>query len=281
MDFLAFAFGGLFLLLASLHDLKTREVPDMLSYGLIFFALSFRLAETLITNNWTPLLSSLVGASVMFIIGLILFYAGQWGGADSKLLVGMGALLGLGFGTWDAALFLLLVLIAGAFYGIIYSIGLAIIHRKNFMSRFKQNLRAHARLRRIVVLICLLLIILVVILSPAYKILLGTLAVMAYLTFNLWLVVRSVEQSILIKRYPVEKLTEGDWINEEVIVNGKKLAGPDDLGVTKKQIAKIKNAGVKEVIVKEGIPFVPSFLLASILLWLFAESVRTAVLNVL
>jgi len=45
------------------------------------------------------------------------------------------------------------------------------------------------------------------------------------------------------------------------------VCGPGDLGITNQQIALLKQHGIKHVVVKEGIPFVPSFLIAYVALW--------------
>ena len=63
-----------------------------------------------------------------------------------------------------------------------------------------------------------------------------------------------------------EKLTEGDWIVNDVKVDGKYICGPKDLGIEMQQIKKLialkKRGKIRKVLMKEGIPFVPSFLLA-------------------
>ena len=72
----------------------------------------------------------------------------------------------------------------------------------------------------------------------------------------------------MIKKIPIEKLTEGDWIVKDVMVDNKRICGPKDLGIEKKQIAqliKLKQKGkIQNIVIKEGIPFVPSFLIAYI-----------------
>jgi hypothetical protein len=77
-----------------------------------------------------------------------------------------------------------------------------------------------------------------------------------------------MEKSVLIKRLPVEKLSEGDWIVKDVIIGGKRICGPRDLGIEKEQIAQLlqykANGKISNVLVKEGIPFVPGFLIALI-----------------
>ena len=47
------------------------------------------------------------------------------------------------------------------------------------------------------------------------------------------------------------------------VKHGKKvICSPKDLGISKAQIAELKKLKIKSVVVKEGIPFVPSFLLS-------------------
>ena len=79
-------------------------------------------------------------------------------------------------------------------------------------------------------------------------------------------------------KIPVNKLVEGDWVLEEVKV-GKKVLVAAKYGITKEQIAELKKAKVKRVLVKEGIPFVPSFLLAYILALIFYTWQGVSLLN--
>ena len=100
-------------------------------------------------------------------------------------------------------------------------------------------------------------------------------AVISALTFYLWLGVKAVENSCMLKYVSPEKLTEGDWIAKDIKIGGKYIAGPKDLGIEKKQIKKLmelyKKRKVKKVLIKEGIPFVPSFLIAFILTIIFGN----------
>ena len=68
------------LIIATFTDLKTREVPDWLSYGLIGIGLSLNLLFSFLYENYWFIISSLAGLLAFFIIALIMFYAGQWGG---------------------------------------------------------------------------------------------------------------------------------------------------------------------------------------------------------
>lgn len=273
MQWIPLSVGFFFLLYASIHDFKTREVPDLVSYGLLLFAISYGVGNALILESWVPLFQMLLGLGILLFIALIMYYSGQWGGADSKLLIGIGALLGLGFGKWDALLFVLFLLFSGAFYGILYAFILALINRKRVLKSFLKRLREKRILwwRKRVLGLSFVLLLLLLIIPWELKLFCLGIIITLYLGFYLWLCVKVIEEEVLIKEYPVSKLTEGDWIKEEVKVKGKLIVGPKDLGITKEQILTLKKLKVKRVLVKEGIPFVPSFLVAFILFIVLKE----------
>jgi len=80
----------LVLLIASIFDLKTREIPDTLSYGLIVVALSIRLINGVTAHAFSYFLYGLIGLGVAFIFGYVLYHLKQMGGGDAKLLMGFG-----------------------------------------------------------------------------------------------------------------------------------------------------------------------------------------------
>jgi len=106
----------------------------------------------------------------------------------------------------------------------------------------------------------------------ATRVLLVTLVFSMLLIFYISIFIKSVEKVCMLKLVEPEKLTEGDWIARNVIVNKKRICGPKDLGIEKKQIEQLiqlkRKCLIKKILIKEGIPFVPSFLIAFIItLW--------------
>src|SRR3989344_7582752 len=83
------------LCIASVSDFKTREVPDFVSFGAIAFAFGLRALYSAISWDYLPLLAGILGFIVFYLFGYIMFYTGQWGGGDSKILMAIGAFLGL------------------------------------------------------------------------------------------------------------------------------------------------------------------------------------------
>jgi prepilin signal peptidase PulO-like enzyme (type II secretory pathway) len=93
--------------------------------------------------------------------------------------------------------------------------------------------------------------------------LLAFIAAMGYITFLLFHVAKAVEKKAFIKKISVDKLVPGDWLAEDIKNKKVVLIAVKDLktGLEKKHLKQIKKEGIKHVTVKEGIPFVPSFLL--------------------
>ena len=64
------------------------------------------------------------------------------------------------------------------------------------------------------------------------------------------------------------------WI-KDIIIDGKRISGPKDLGIERKQLRKLidlyKKGKIKKVLIKVGIPFVPSFLVAYLLTLFFGN----------
>ena len=80
---------------ASFTDIKKREVPDWLNYGLVVFGLGTNLLLSVAFWTWTYIAYSVFGMLALFAIAYFMFYAGQWGGGDSKMLIGLGSVFGL------------------------------------------------------------------------------------------------------------------------------------------------------------------------------------------
>ena len=271
------------LIIGTITDIKYREVPDWINYCLIFSGIGIRIIYSLILFSIFPFLSGIAGLAVCAAIAYAMFYAGQWGGGDAKMLMGLGALIGLpvsfifpyvSFSPFPLIiLFLINVLLIGAIYGIIYSIVLAFINRKDFLNNFKKRLfdKKMILIQKILMISSVLLIIVCLIFlrdTTLLKLLL-MLLILTYLSFYLLIFTKAVELSAMFKLVNPEKLTEGDWIAKDYIISGKKICGPKDLGISKKQIKQLiafkKKGKIDKIKIKQGIPFVPSFLLAFIL----------------
>ena len=94
IEILLYGLVLLVLLIGSYTDLRTREIPDFLTYGLVFVAFGIRIIFSFIYQNPVYFLEGLFGFIPLFLIALAMFYTGQWGGGDSKFIMGIGASIG-------------------------------------------------------------------------------------------------------------------------------------------------------------------------------------------
>lgn len=259
--------------IGSYTDIKTLEVPDWINYFLISVGLGGNLIYTLIENNPTYIINSVLGLIFALIIGFAMYFAGQWGGGDSKMLFGIGALIGVSypFELDFFFVFLINVVFAGAFYGILWIIVKGIMNRKKLPVKINKYMKQYSKTRIISSIFILLILIglFFVNLESYLKIVLAIFMVSLYIINYLFVLVKAVEEVAMVKYIEPEKLTEGDWIPENIYVGKKLIAGPKDLGIKKEQIAlllKYKKQGkIDKVKVKYGMPFVPSFFIAFVM----------------
>ena len=269
------------LFIGSITDLRTREVPDWVNYGLIFSGLGLNLLFSIIYSSSYFIINSIIGLAIFFGIAYIMFYAGQWGGGDSKILMGFGAMIGIdvGFKMPQFLLgFFINALFAGAIYGLLWSIYLAVKNRKKFRKELNKALsdKNVVKAKKFMLAILVLLLAALFFAKLYYlKIFVLSLALILLTTFYLWIFVKAIEKSSMYKFVEPSKLTEGDWIVNDVFVNKKYICGPKDLGIDKKQIKQLvdfyKKRKIKKILVKEGIPFVPSFLVAFVITFIFGN----------
>ena len=265
------------LIIASITDLKKREVPDWLNFSLIPLGLGIRLIWSLINNDYSFIISGIIGFAVFFVIALIMFYTGQWGGGDSKMLMGLGALLGLEFNiNSDLISFLINTVIVGSIYGIFWSLILVIKNRKKFLLELKKITRSILLIRKIMLILFIILILTLIILPGALnKLFIVSLIVIIYTSFYLLIFIKAVERSCMLRYVNPAEITEGDWIAKDIYIGKQYISGPKDLGIEKNQLNKLigfyKKGKIKQVLIKVGIPFVPSFLGAYIITLIYGN----------
>ena len=288
---ITYAVSFIALFIGSITDLKTREVPDWLNYGLIISGVGLNLLFSTIYSTPHLIINSLIGLIIFFGIAYIMFYAGQWGGGDSKILMGLGAMIGLDvsfktpqFLFW----FFINALFVGAMYGLLWSSFLIFKNKKKFLREWNNISGEYKILTAKWLLFTAIILFLAILfavkflnlsigyLQPSFLIfLLLSLLLVILITFYLWIFVKAIEKSSMYKLVEPSKLTEGDWIVKDIFVNKQYICGPKDLGIDKKQIKKLiefYNKGkVKKVLIKEGIPFVPNFLIAFIVTLIFGN----------
>ena len=260
------------LLIASWCDLKSREVPDWLSYSLLIAAIGIRTIFSFERGS-NVLVSGFIGFLICAAVAFTFYYSHQWGGADAKLLMGLGAVIGISYPfslqSLDLFIYLFAVLFLGAFYGLLWMIVMALKNKKIMLQKLREYLHSYRQIHFILLVISGFLIIA----SITFP-LLWPIALLPLATLYLLIFVAAVEQVGFYKRIPADTVTEGDWLGEDIYVQGKKISihktiTLQDLNLLKKLFGEKK---LTTIVIKQGVPFVPSFLLGYLFLIIFRFS---------
>ncbi len=257
---------------ASVIDIKTREVPDWLSYSLILIGLSVRGIYALLFTQPAYFLYGLFALGLAYLFGSAMYYTRQWGGGDSKLLMGIAVI----YATIPNPLapftpfpflvsFLINMLIIGAGYGMLYTFYLSVRHYPTVLTHLRKPAYAYIRYLWIPLFAALVFFYFS---SNFYVTIISLLLVALSAVLLSTTLIRIVEHSCMHKRIPVHRLTEGDWLVQPVLYQGKTLVPATKTGLEKEDILLLRQKKIKDVLVKEGMPFVPVFFL-SLLVTLF------------
>jgi prepilin signal peptidase PulO-like enzyme (type II secretory pathway) len=259
---------------ATLTDLKRREVPDTLNFTYLGAGIAYSIILSLAVNNYFALINAAAGIAIAYGIGAILYYTGQWGGGDTKLLLGFGAWHGLFYNSIALQFqellllhFVIALFAAGGAYGLFYLVFLIVKSKNKIITAQQKN----PGIKMILLLFFSLILILLGLMLPyPLNILSLMLAISLSLLYLLMKHSKGIEEALFIKDIPVEKLTEGDWLAEDVVIGKKTIAKKSGEGLSKEDITEIRKyhskGRIDKVRIKEGIPFIPAFLIGYIIL---------------
>lgn len=263
--------------IAAYADIKTREVPNMLTYSMVASGLLIRFLYAATTQNWAFFLYGILGLAIMSGAGILLYISRQWGGGDAKLLMGLGAVFGSKpafvptavFGFPFLAVLIMNIAIVGALYGVVISAWIARGNWQAFTAKYRElNASPAAKRKKLSALFVGVLLLGAVFLSPSKAVLSLPISLVAILTLimpYLSLTITAIEKGAMTKKKRPQELTEGDWVEQDVYSGKKLVYKRKPLGIEKRDIALLIRARVREVIVKEGIPFIPPFFIG--LVW--------------
>ena len=267
-------------IVAVISDIKTTEVPDYANYFLMFSALSIRILYSLTTGDWSFTSAIIISFPVVFILALLMYKLKQWGGGDAKLLMS----LSIALATYPSFLLEIFnpklvfpfpitlftnILIIGAVYSLTYAIFLAVKSRKKFARALAEIIK-NTKAMQIKILSALILAVILLAVINIPKIILVAAIVSPIILFYLYIFIKTVEKTCLIKRIPTEKLMEGDLILENLIYKNK-IIHKKYQELTEKQLVLIKKTNIETVRIKEGIVFTPAFLISLIASLIFGN----------
>ena len=252
------------LALATISDFRKKEVPNFLSFFLLFSAIGIRIMFFIFNPSLEAAFKPLFGLAFALPVAFVLYYLKQWGGADAKLFIALGIALGWSHERFSIINFSLLLLVAGGAYGIAFLIYLAVKQRK------KLNFRNELKKRRKQFAFAIFVTLIIVFLSFKFVYVLpfALLPVAAFFA----LVFGKKLDRLFVKQVKPEELVEGDWIAQKYSDGNKIICTPKTIAtkrIIRKLIALNKKKKLNYIKVKEGIPFIPSFLIAFVLLHFF------------
>lgn len=276
-DIILSVIGLLALFVASITDLNKKEVPDWLSFSMIGSALGIRLVYSVSSSDYWYFIYGLLGFGIMLSLGLLLYYGRLWGGGDAKLLMGLGALFATKPFFIDAdypflAILLLNIIIVGSLYSLVYAFILFFRNVRRTLSELKCQ-SARMRMARIIYFAASLVSLGIFFFAGNrfFKSLSLSLAVFFMVYIHLIIFIRAVEKVGMYKMVPVSQLAEGDWVAEDIKVHGKLVCSRKSLGIENRQIHALRKSGIKRVLVKEGVAFVPSFFIGLVATLVFGS----------
>jgi Flp pilus assembly protein protease CpaA len=258
------ALGFIWIIFATIQDFKKREVANWINFSLIVFAIGARFFYSLFSNQgFAFFYQGLIGLGIFFVLGNLFYHTRVFAGGDAKLMMAMGVILPFSndflINLKIYAIFFCVFFITGAIYGLVYSLILALRNIEVFKKEFSRQFKLNKKFIYISSAISLFVLCL--------GFLENIFIYFGLLTFAfpfLYIYAKAVEKGVMVFFVPVSKLTEGDWLYEDLKVGKKTIKASWD-GLNKWDIREIKKK-LKRVKIKQGIPFIPVFLISFIIL---------------
>ncbi len=130
-------------LFAGIQDLKSTEISDWLTFSLLLIALGYRGIFAIANDRPDFFIFGVIGTLIFMALAYGLYYGHFFAGGDAKLLMSFGAILPFEKIS-DYALygggFLLVLLVIGAIYSLIYSTFLVYGNFERFNKGFRNNI---------------------------------------------------------------------------------------------------------------------------------------------
>lgn len=249
--FLVFLVG---IIVACFQDLKRREVDNWLNLFLLVVSFSFIFYRAIFEGNGLLVIRAGFVLVLMFAVMSFFYYGRVFAGGDAKLLFAMTVFfVGESFysSIINVGLFLILLMFSGSVYGLVYS----------FVLYFKNFEKVNKEMRKLFLVfdfwfLVFLFLVLALGFVNFWFLVFGAFGILVFLFY---IFTKGIEGVAMIRVVSGRELREGDWLVEDVKV-GKKVVKADWDGLSLENVKLLK--GRKRIKIKEGLPFVPAFLIA-------------------
>ena len=264
-----FILAFIYILFASIQDVRKREVANWVNFTLLTFVLAYRGFYSILNENYNFFFYGLAGVLLFICIANLFYYIRVFAGGDAKLLIAFGAIIP--FNSWYSVIYLsagfvFLLFLVGAIYSLIYSVVLAIRNGSKFKKEFSQNMKKYRFYFIISIIFTFLLVLEYSINGWNGYLSYYSIAFLLIIPF-IFVFLKSVENNSMIKLVNASNLTEGDWLYRNVKV-GNKVIAKSVHGLSLNEISILRKNN-KKVWVKYGIPFIPSFLVSFLIMVFF------------
>lgn len=254
------------IIMACLQDLKRREVDNWLNFFLFVGGVVFVLYQALLARDWGIVIQLGFSIITLFFVMNMFYYGRVFAGGDSKLLLALSAFfVASSFkGTiFNIGIFLLFLMVGGSVYGLIYSFIIYFKHRKASNKEMAKCFKDSVWIRYFIGFS--LVVIFIGVVFNIFNLGMGGLLILfgcLFLSFPLlYIFSKALESVCMVKILDGKDLREGDWLAEDVKVKGRVIKAKWD-GLREKDLKLLRIK--RKVKVKEGLPFVPAFLIAFI-----------------
>jgi Flp pilus assembly protein protease CpaA len=252
-----FALAIVWMIFAVVQDIRKREVANWLNFSLIAFALAYRVFYSAFSGEWSFFGFGLAGFIGAFALAHGFYYSRVFAGGDAKLFMALGAVLPYGSLSgllYEGLGFVFVLFVVGLIWSLIYSVYL--VSKK--WGSFRQEFRKHFRKMRGLFVVSLVLIVLAFLFLDMRS---GLYVAIALILLPLlFIYLAAVEQGCMVGLKAPGKLTEGDWLEKNVKV-GRNRIEKSVHGLSFRDIKLLRKAK-KKVLIKEGVPFTPAFLIS-------------------
>lgn len=254
----------IWIIFATVQDIRKREIADWLNFSLIIFALGFRFFYSLFSDtDFQFFYQGLIGFGIFFLLGNLFYYSRLFAGGDAKLMIALGAVLPFSksfmINVNIFIIFLFTFLIVGAVYGMIWSFVLAFRNWKSFKKEFSNVFKKNKKL-----VLTGSFVGIVLILGGFLESILIYSGILIFASSYFYIFSKAVDECCMVKKVSSKNLTLGDWIYQDVKV-GNKVIKKKWEGLNEDEVVLLKKRN-KQVLVRQGIPFAPVFLISFLII---------------
>ena len=266
--------GFIWLIFASIQDWRTREVSDWLNFSLLVFALGFRFFWSLFEKEWSFFIFGLFGFVVFFVLANAFYYSRVFAGGDAQLMMALGAILPFGGSYFDNSIllfeFLMLFLVISVVYGLTWSLCLMFSHWDAFKKQFSKVFHDKKKFVFHALPFTILFFALGFIFYSFFLI-----AFVVLILPFLYFFAKGIDEACMVHSISLSRSKEGDWLYKTISTKQGKVHATWE-GLTKKDIAFLRRYWKKSIVIREGVPFVPVFLLSFlfyVILWYSSKNI--------